>query len=173
MGMGEDKRGHGDGAGYVGVTESCSWLLKTELCHGVRWTQSSVWHLEHHLAAEAVGRGRAELTGGGSATASLRYWLMWTKSTSAHRKEHRRTSPYNAQPWQLPGASSPSEAHFLKLRGAQGQMAGGNQNKDLEEETPDTGWHVRLLPHCLQNSRGPLVVQQYRAAFPLHYYQNI
>lgn len=108
----------------------------------------------------------AELTGDGRGTASPRCWLIWTKSTSVHTKEQRRTSPYNPQPWQLPGAISPSKAHFHKLRGAQGQMAGGNQIKDLEEGAPDAGCHVWLLPHCLQNRRSPLVVQLYRAAFP-------
>lgn len=55
--MGEDKRGSEDGAGYMRVTESCSLLLEGGLCRGVRWARSSVWHLEHHLTAEASGEG--------------------------------------------------------------------------------------------------------------------
>lgn len=143
--MGENKRPWG-WSWVHGYTESCSWPLKAELCHGEGWAQSSVWHPEHHLAAEAVER-EAKLAGGGRGTASPLYWLIWTKSTSVHTKEHRRTNPYNPQPWQLPGATSPSKAHFLKLRGAQGHRAGGSQIKYLEEGTPDAGFCVWLLPH--------------------------
>lgn len=154
-------KGSEDGAGHMGVTESCSSLLKAVMPWCGMGSEQCV--APHFFAAEAVEMD-VELAGEGRGTASPLYWLIWTKSTSASTEEHR--IPYNLLPWQLPGAISPSRAHFLKLRGAQVQMSGGNQTKVLEEGTPAAECHVWLLPHCLQNSRSPRVVQQHRAAFP-------